>query len=98
MKDDSISKLKVFKPVAAKATIHVQPANRPPSLNNKTVGLVWNGKPGGDVALGQVAELLKKYFNGVNIKEFFYGQFPFAKNQIGQITAGCDVVVGATGD
>jgi len=40
----------------------------------------------------------KKYFNETSIKEFFYGQFPFAKNQIGQITAGCNVVVGATGD
>jgi hypothetical protein len=90
--------LKVCKPVAAKASMHVQPADRPTSLNNKTIGLVWNGKPGGDVALGQIVEFVINYFHEAKFKEFFYNGFPFTKSQIDQIATGCDVVVGTTGD
>ena len=92
------SLLKVFKPVASRSIMHVQPAERPTSLNNKTVGLVWNGKPGGDVALGQIAEFVRKNFPEAKLKEMFFGSFPFTRSQIERIIATCDVAVGTTGD
>jgi hypothetical protein len=98
MKQNSNITLEVLSPVAKKVAISIQAAERPASLSNRTIGLVWNGKPGGDVAMKHLAELLKKHFNTVHSKEFFYGQFPFAKSQLEQIQAECDVIMGATGD
>ena len=42
---------------AARPTL-ITPAPRPASLAGKTVGLGWNGKPGGEVALDEIATLL----------------------------------------
>ena len=90
--------LKVLSPVAAKAPMHVQPAARPASLNNKTVGLMWNGKPGGDVALTVVGELIQKAFPGVKFFKTYWNSFPNTNRQIEEIVSTCNVVVGTTGD
>ncbi len=90
--------LRTFSPVAAKAPLHVQPADRPASLDGKTVGLIWNGKPGGDVALAIVAEFVKKRFPGARFFKSGWNSFPFTGKQTEEIVATCDVVVGTTGD
>ena len=90
--------LKVLSPVAATAPMHVRPADRPTSLDNKTVGLIWNGKPGGDVALGVVAEFVRKYFPEAKFFKSWWNSFPYTRSQMEKIVATCDVVVGTTGD
>ncbi len=45
-------------PEGAARPATLQPAPRPASLEGKTVGLAWNGKPGGEVALDEIAALL----------------------------------------
>ena len=95
MKEGNV--LRVYKPVAQKATLRVLPAERPASLNNKKIALAWNGKPGGDVALERVAEGIQKAFPEAKFEKHFYA-FPFTKPQIEHIRSGCDVAVGATGD
>ncbi len=90
--------LKTFSPVAAKAPLHVQAAGRPASLDGKTVGLIWNGKPGGDVALSVVAEYIKQRFPAAKFFKSDWNSFPFTPAQTEEIVATCDVVVGTTGD
>jgi hypothetical protein len=48
----------IVNPEGAARPQQLTPAPRPLSLTGKTVGLAWNGKPGGDVALQEVADLL----------------------------------------
>jgi hypothetical protein len=45
-------------PEGAARPTSLSPAPRPASLSGKTVGLAWNGKPGGDEALDEIATLL----------------------------------------
>jgi hypothetical protein len=47
----------------------VTPARRPASL--KTVGLAWNGKPGGEDALCEIARLLAESDNGVQFVKYW---------------------------
>ena len=54
--------LRVHNPVATKAPLYVRAAARQGSLAGKRIGLIWNGKPGGDVALNVVAEHIGKRF------------------------------------
>jgi hypothetical protein len=48
-----------------------QPAPRPTSLEGKTVGLAWNGKPGGDIALDEIAALLAQDVRDVRFIKFW---------------------------
>ena len=48
----------IVNPEGAARPQQLAPAPRPISLTGKTVGLAWNGKPGGDVALEEIANLL----------------------------------------
>jgi hypothetical protein len=90
--------LKVFSPVAAQAPLYVPPAKRPATLNQKTVGLIWNGKPGGEVALAVVRESIRKAFPEIKVFESSWNSYPFTDSQIEKIVSSCDVVVGTTGD
>ena len=38
---------------------------RPKTLDNKTIGLVWSGTHGGDVALNRAGEMLQEKFSNV---------------------------------
>ncbi|OGA23290.1 MAG: hypothetical protein A3I01_01550 [Betaproteobacteria bacterium RIFCSPLOWO2_02_FULL_65_24] len=46
-------------------------AGRPGDLSGKTLGLFWNGKPGGDVLLDEVALCLSGRFPGLDIVKFW---------------------------
>jgi hypothetical protein len=47
-------------PEGAARPVSLTPAPRPATLAGKTVGLAWNGKPGGDDALNEIAALLEQ--------------------------------------
>ncbi len=90
--------LEVLNPVAA--TRDPEPtktAPRPRSLEGKTVGLLWNGSPGGDAALKRVGELIGARVKDVRIK-FYSGTKPVHKALLEKARQECDVFIGATAD
>ncbi len=54
-----MAKLQIKNPVAQVLIRRSALAPRLPSLNKGRVALYWNGKPGGDIALTHLGELLK---------------------------------------
>jgi hypothetical protein len=58
-------------PEGAARSVALAPAARPATLANKTVGLAWNGKPGGDVALEEIASLLMDQVEGVRFVKYW---------------------------
>ena len=46
-------------------------APRVDTLEGKRIGLLWNGKPNGDVFLNRVAELLEKNYKDIEIIKFW---------------------------
>lgn len=55
---------------AARPTL-LSPAPRPTSLAGKTVGLAWNGKPGGDTALDEIAARLAEQVPDVRFVRYW---------------------------
>ena len=92
--------LEVLNPVAQqRGAVTTTPINpRPSSLDGKTVGLLWSGTHGGDVALKRVGEMLQERFE--NIKTTFYtsGLYPAPPEILRQAAEECDAVIGATAD
>ena len=64
------SLLKVLNPVATLEIETVRPAERLTDLNNKRIGLYWNRKARGDVALRKIEAVLKKKFAGLSFTWF----------------------------
>ena len=90
--------LEVLNPVAATRDPNpAKTAPRPATLAGKKVGLVWNGSPGGDVALKRVGELIRDRVPSVSV-EFYSGTKPVRKPLLEQALRECDVFVGATAD
>jgi hypothetical protein len=77
-------------------------APRPTTLSNLTVGLYWNGKNHGDLALERTKEALSKLFENVRFVDYLGekgGLTRYAtEQQLERIKRECDVIVGTTGD
>jgi hypothetical protein len=71
---------------------------RSSSLNGKTVGLVWSGTHGGDVALKRAGEMLQERFENVQTRFYSGGGYPSPPDILKKAGDECDVVVGATAD
>ena len=91
--------LHVLNPVAtSQGDTQVFPdAPRPTSLEGKTVGLLWNDKRGGDVALHQAGELLQDRFNDLKVN-FYKGPRKYPETLLNRAMEECDVFIGSTGD
>jgi hypothetical protein len=63
-----VERLVVLNPIGIFKPNRVAPAPRLKDLNNKKIGLHWNEKPRGDIALQRVKENLEERFTGVKIK------------------------------
>jgi hypothetical protein len=72
-------------------------APRPASLEGKTLGLVWNGKANGDVALKRVGEVLQRKVENLTVR-FYSGSLPCDKALLERVKQECDVAVGCTAD
>ena len=92
--------LEVLNPVAQqRGTLNVMSINpRPSSLDNKTVGLLWSGTHGGDVALKRAGEMLQERFENVKVNFYTGGNYPAPPHIVKQAGEECDVVIGATAD
>jgi hypothetical protein len=102
-----LATLSIVNPVAeAKAeTVMAErfaPAPRLNTFAGKTVGLFWNAKSGGEVALARTREQLEALYPEMKFLDY-YGAFGTnmrraSDEQLDKMAAECDVVVGTTAD
>jgi hypothetical protein len=67
------------------------------TLSGKTVGLLWNAKPFGDVALATVREHIASRFDDVEFR-FYSGSQPHPPKLLDQAQQECDAVIFCTAD
>ena len=92
--------LEVNNPVAIQRGVltSVSASSRPTSLDGKTVGLIWSGTHGGDIALRRAGEMLQERFKDVSVNFYTGGNYPTPPPIVKQAGDECDVVIGATAD
>ncbi|HJN86421.1 MAG: hypothetical protein QF714_11915 [Dehalococcoidia bacterium] len=91
--------LEVLNPVAqSEGEIKVSgTARRPRSLDGLTLGLLWNSKRGGEIALVKAGELISNRFKDVKVIRYD-GSMPCDKELMERAKQECDVFIGSTGD
>lgn len=94
--------LKVVDPVAPVVEKKVAPAPRIPDLAGKRIGLYWNMKGGGDVALQRIAETLSARYPGIAFS-FHQGDIGamtrrVTKGAADKIASSVDALIGTTAD
>ncbi len=97
-----MAEIEVLNPVALTQQFKVSPAQRLGDLTGKTVGLYWNTKAGGEVALAYISELLKKRFRDVRFNNYIGAHGAGARHmtaeQAERIARECQAVVASTAD
>ena len=96
---DEVS-LRVLNPTAIRKFKPLSPAKRLEDLRNKKIGLYWNTKARGDVALNRVKELLSERFEGMSFEWFETGPVHEASEDWFENVrkSGVNAVVASTGD
>lgn len=98
MNTNDEARLTVYSPLGQQSQASsVATASRLPSLEGRTVGLLWNGKPNGDVALRRVGELLRDRTNGLSVR-FYSGSLPCGPALLDQAHNECDAIIACTAD
>ena len=92
--------LEVINPVAQQRGVinSMNASPRPASLDGKTVGLLWSGTHGGDIALKRAGEMLQERLDDVTVKFYTGGNYPAPPPIVKQAGEECDVIIGATAD
>ena len=92
--------LEVLNPVAQQRGLmnSAKINERPETLDDSTVGLIWSGTHGGDVALKRAGEMLQERFKNVQVNFYTGGNYPAPPPIVKQAGEECDVVIGATAD
>lgn len=92
--------LETLNPVAQQRGLlnSIKISERPQSLDNKVVGLLWSGTHGGDVALKRAGEMIQDRFDNVQVNFYTGGNYPAPPPIVKQAAEECDVVIGATAD
>ena len=92
--------LEVLNPVAQqRGLLNTMSINeRPETLDDRTVGLIWSGTHGGDVALKRAGEMIQERFSNVQVNFYTGGNYPAPPPIVRQAGEECDVVIGATAD
>lgn len=94
--------LHVLNPVSRRVEEGLANAQRLTSLAGKRIGLYWNHKPGGDIALQRTSELLTSRFPGLQTTSYIgsvggaYHQV--IKDDVKRMAKECVAVVGTTAD
>lgn len=94
--------LKVMNPVAPAVEQRSEPASRVQDLAGKRIGLYWNMKGGGDVALQHIADVLGAKYPTASFS-FHQGDVGamtrrVTKGAADKIAASVDALVGTTAD
>jgi hypothetical protein len=72
-------------------------ARRPHSLDDLTLGLIWNSKRGGELALTKAGELVSKQHKNVKVIRYD-GSMPCDAELLERAKRECDIFIGSTGD
>jgi hypothetical protein len=75
----------------------VKTAPRLEKLEGKTIGLLWNGKANGDVALKRTATLIQERVPDVEFR-FYSGSMPCSPTLLAQVAEECDAAIACTAD
>ncbi len=91
--------LEVLNPVAQSEgeTKVSMTARRSRSLDGLTLGLLWNGKRGGEIALTKAGELVRSKYRNVKVIRYD-GSMPCDKELMKKAREECDIFIGSTGD
>ena len=92
--------LKVLNPTAGPARGKSGVAPRPGSLDDKTVGVIWNGRAYGDLIISEALDILKQRHR---IREVLFREKPFLGNIapepiLAEMAARAHVVITGVGD
>ena len=94
--------LNVLNPVAQMVPEKINPADRLDELSGKTIGLYWNMKSGGDVALKRVAELLEAKYGTIKLRWYMpahgHASRHSSTEELDKVALDCDAVIGSTND
>jgi hypothetical protein len=90
-------RLSVLNPMANTEVMRGEPAVRPASLDGRVLGLWWNTKKGGEVALERLADHLGARFPGLRV-ERFNEHYPASAETLQACAERADIVIGATAD
>ena len=94
--------LQVLNPVSRRVEEALANAPRLKNLDGKRIGLYWNHKPGGDLALQRTRDLLESRFPGLQATTYVgsiggaYHQV--TKDDVKRMAKECVAVVGTTAD
>lgn len=96
------ARLRVYNPVAEILEVNHPPAARIDDLNGKRIGLYWNMKAGGDVALERTQQLLQQRYPDATFANY-RGSVGWMMRHVTEgdarkVAAECDAVVGTTAD
>ena len=72
-------------------------ARRPRSLDGLTLGLLWNSKRGGDIALAKAGELVSNKYKNVKVIRYD-GTMPCEKELMERARQECDIFIGSSAD
>ena len=98
MTSDTDGRLLVLDPTADVYGEAADPlAPRLTSLSGKRLGLLWNGKANGDIALRRTAELIVERVPDLDVR-FYSGSLPCPPELLELAAAECDVVLACTAD
>ena len=91
--------LEVLNPVAQSEgeTKLSKAARRARSLDGMTLGLIWNSKRGGELALMKAGELVSNKYKDVKVIRYD-GSMPCEKELMQKARQECDIFIGSTGD
>jgi hypothetical protein len=92
--------LKVLNPTTGPARGHSGIAPRPASLDDKTIGVIWNGRAYGDRILLEAVDLLKQRYR---VRDVLFREKPFLGNIapepiLAELAAKAHVVITGVGD
>ena len=97
-----MAELKILNPQAKTSITPVGLASRISDLSGHTIGLYWNMKAGGDVALEQTARSLGELFPKAEFKYYVGSVGATMRHATAEdaerMASECDAVVGTTGD
>lgn len=72
-------------------------APRQRSLEGLTLGLLWNSKRGGEIALMKAGALVSNKYENVKVIRYD-GSMPCDKELMARAMQECDIFIGSTGD
>ena len=94
--------LRIVNPQAVTVIESVQAAPRLDALKGKTIGLYWNMKAGGDIALERTGKLLAERFTDTDFKNFVGSVGAMLRHATAEdadkVARECDAVIGTTSD